>query len=80
MHRAPKSLVYLLLLVDAELTWSAVDQEQETANNGEDLEEVVLGEVLVGVVLVQLRVPVLAMSSLQACSMPSFGNLQSRSC
>ena len=47
-------LVDLLLLVDTELTRAAVDEEQETTDDGEDLEEVVLGEVLVGVVLVEL--------------------------
>lgn len=48
------SLVNLLLLVDGELAGAAVDEQQETADNREDLEEVVLGEVLVGVVLVEL--------------------------
>jgi hypothetical protein len=47
-------LVHLLLLIDAELAWATVDKEQETADNREDLEEVVLGKVLVGVVLVEL--------------------------
>lgn len=54
VHKASTGLVHLLLLINAELAWSTVDQEQETADNGEDLEEVVLGEVLVGVVLVKL--------------------------
>ena len=49
------ALVDLLLLVDAELARAAVDQQQETADDGEDLEEVVLGKVLVGVVLVELE-------------------------
>ena len=48
------SLVDLLLLVDTELPGTAIDEQQETTNNGEDLEEVVLGEVLVRVVLVEL--------------------------
>lgn len=48
-------LVNLLLLVDAELAGAAVDQEQQTTNNGQNLEEIVLGKVLVGVVLVKLR-------------------------
>jgi hypothetical protein len=36
------------------LTGSHVDEQEKTADNGENLEEVVLGEVLVGVVLVEL--------------------------
>lgn len=48
-------LVNLLLLVDAELAGAAVDQEQQTTDNGQNLEEIVLGKVLVGVVLVKLR-------------------------
>lgn len=47
-------LVYLLLLVDAELAGAAVDKKQETTNNRENLEEIVLGEILVGVMLVEL--------------------------
>ena len=47
-------LVHLLLLVEAVLTGSHVDEQEKAADNGEDLEEVVLGEVLVGVVLVEL--------------------------
>jgi len=47
-------LVHLLLLVEADLAGAAVDEQQETTDDGEDLEEVVLGEVLVGVVLVEL--------------------------
>lgn len=56
LARAPARgrLVDLLLLVDAELAGAAVDEEKETADNGEDLEKVVLGKVLVGVVLVEL--------------------------
>lgn len=46
-------LVDLLLLVNAELAWAAVDEEQESTDDGQDLEEVVLGKVLVGVVLVE---------------------------
>ena len=49
------ALVDLLLLVDAELAGAAVDKQQEAADDGEDLEEVVLGKVLVRVVLVQLE-------------------------
>jgi hypothetical protein len=48
------ALVDLLLLVDAELARASVDQEQETAYNRENLEEVILGEIPVGVVLVKL--------------------------
>lgn len=47
-------LVDLLLLVDAKLAWAAVDKQEQAADDGEDLEEVVLGEVLVGVVFVKL--------------------------
>jgi hypothetical protein len=36
------------------LAGSHVDEQEKTADNGEDLEEVVLGEVLVRVVLVEL--------------------------
>jgi hypothetical protein len=48
-------LVNLLLLIDAELARAAVDQEKQTADDGQNLEEVVLGKILVGVVLVKLR-------------------------
>ncbi len=48
------SLVDFLLLVNAELAGAAVDEQQETTDNGQDLEKVVLGKVLVGVVLVEL--------------------------
>jgi hypothetical protein len=47
-------LINLLLLVDAVFSWTAVDQEEEAADNGQDLEEVVLGEVLVWVCVVEL--------------------------
>jgi hypothetical protein len=47
-------LVNLLLLVDAIFARSAVDKEQESPNNGENLEEIVLGEIFVGVVLMEL--------------------------
>ena len=50
-----QNLVHLLLLVDAELAGAAVDEEEEAADDGEDLEEVVLGKVFVGVVLVELQ-------------------------
>lgn len=52
--KAWQVLVYLLLLVDTELSRSAVHQEEQTSYNGENLEEIVLGEILVGVVLVKL--------------------------
>jgi hypothetical protein len=48
-------LVDLLLLVDAVFSWTAVYEQQESANDGKDLEKVVLGKVLVGVVLVELE-------------------------
>ena len=49
-----RCLVNLLLLVDTELARTAVDQEKETADDGEDLEEVVLGKVLVGMMVMEL--------------------------
>lgn len=42
-------LIHLLLLIDGELAGAAVDKEEKTTDDGEDLEEIVLGEVLVGV-------------------------------
>lgn len=48
-------LIDLLLLVDRVFAWSAVDEEQEATDDREDLEEVVLGEVLVWVGLVELN-------------------------
>lgn len=48
-------LVHLLLLVEADLAGTHVDEEEQTADDGQDLEEVVLGEVLVRVVLVELQ-------------------------
>lgn len=47
-------LIYLLLLIDAIFTRSAVYEKEEAADDGEDLEEIVLGEILVGVVFVEL--------------------------
>lgn len=47
-------LVDLLFLINAVFTGTAVDEQQETANNGEDLEEVVLGKILVRVVGMEL--------------------------
>jgi hypothetical protein len=47
-------LIYLLLLVDTVFTWAAVYEEEKPADNGEDLEEIVFGKVLVRVVFVEL--------------------------
>jgi len=47
-------LIDLLLLIDAVLSWSTVDQQEKTTNDRQYLEEIVLGEILVGVVLVKL--------------------------
>jgi len=52
--RYRRHLVHFLLLVEAVLTGTHVDEQEKTADDGEDLEEVVLGEVLVRVVLVEL--------------------------
>lgn len=54
--RVLSDLVNLLLLVKAELARAAVDQQEESTDDGQDLEEVVLGKILVGVVLVQLSI------------------------
>lgn len=48
-------LVNLLLLVHTELTGTHVDQQQETTDDGKDLEEIVLGKILVRVMRVKLR-------------------------
>ena len=76
MFRGIADLVDLLLLVDAELPGAAVDQEEEATDDGEDLEEIVLGEVLVRVVLVQLHETLAPLTSWNEIR----GNLQSRSC
>jgi uncharacterized membrane protein YciS (DUF1049 family) len=47
-------LVDLLLFVNTELPGTAVNKQEKTADNGQDLEEVVFGEVLVRVMLVEL--------------------------
>jgi hypothetical protein len=47
-------LIYLLLLVNAVFARSAIDQQQESTNNREDLEEIVFGKIFVGVVLMKL--------------------------
>uniref|UniRef100_A0A1Y1LG74 Uncharacterized protein n=1 Tax=Photinus pyralis TaxID=7054 RepID=A0A1Y1LG74_PHOPY len=46
-------LVDLLLLINTELTRATVDQQEQTTDDREDLEEIVLGKVLVWVVLVE---------------------------
>lgn len=51
-------LVDLLLLINTELTRATVDQQEQTTNDREDLEEIVLGKVLVWVVLVELVIHV----------------------
>jgi hypothetical protein len=61
--RTTPHLVDLLLLIDTELARAAVDQQEETANNGQDLEEVVLGEILVRVGLVELNTQVSSRAS-----------------
>lgn len=50
----PSCLIDLLFLVNAVFARSAVDQQQESTNDREDLEEIVLGKIFVGVVLVKL--------------------------
>jgi len=47
-------LIYLLLLVNAVFARSAIDQQQESTNDREDLEEIVFGKIFVGVVLMKL--------------------------
>lgn len=47
-------LVDLLLLVDTELSRTHVDQEEKTTDNRQDLEEIVLSKVLVGVIVMKL--------------------------
>ena len=49
------SLIDLFLLVERHLPWAHIDQKQQPSHNGEDLEEVVFGEVLVRVVCVELQ-------------------------
>lgn len=82
MLKAFTGLVYLLLLINAELAWPTVDQEQETADNRENLEEVVLGKILVGVMLVKLRdyCKYLVVFWRRESIISGRGNLQSRSC
>ena len=68
-------LVDLLLLIDGELARAAVDEQKQATDDGQDLEEVVLGKVLVGVVLVEL----LRVSSAQE-PRSDLKHSQSRSC
>lgn len=62
----PVFLIDLLLLVHAQLAGAHVDQQQKTAHDGEDLEEIVLGEVLVRMVLVKLRCPKASVTAIRA--------------
>jgi len=55
VHLPIPSLVDLLLLINAVLSGPAVDQEQKAADDGQDLEEVVLGEILVWMRFVKLQ-------------------------
>lgn len=66
-------LVDFLLLVHAQLTRSHVHQEKKATHDGKDLEEVVLGEVLVRMILVQLEPDVsnLPRNSTSRKSLPS---------
>lgn len=50
-----RCLIHLLLLIDRVFSWSAIHKKEETTDDGEDLEEIVFGEVLVGVVLMELE-------------------------
>lgn len=50
------TLVNLLFLVDAELARTAVDQQEKATDDGQNLEEIVLGKVLVRVVGVELEI------------------------
>jgi hypothetical protein len=51
---APSSSVYFLLLVNAVFARATVDQQQESTNDRENLEEIILGKVFMGMVLVEL--------------------------
>jgi hypothetical protein len=48
------SSIYLLLLIDTVFARSRIYEQEEPAHDGEDLEEVILRKVFVGVVLVKL--------------------------
>lgn len=54
-HPRLSSSVHLLLLIDTVFARPTIDQQQESSNNRENLEEVVLGEVLVWMVLMKLK-------------------------
>jgi hypothetical protein len=49
------ALVHLLLLVQAVFAGSAVHEQKEASDDGQNLEKIVFGEILVGVVLVKLE-------------------------
>jgi hypothetical protein len=70
------SLVDLLLLINAVLSGPAVDQEQKAADDGQDLEEVILGEILVWMRFVKLQNVSVSPSPTNA----EAPGLQSRSC
>lgn len=66
------SLIDFLLLVERHLPWAHIDQKQQSSNNGEDLEEVVFGEILVRVVGVELLLPLaLSLIAVLAACLPS---------
>lgn len=71
------SLVDLLLLVDGELARAAVDEEQEAAHDGKDLEEIVLGKVLVRMPVMELDAHKLVQPPTRTGKGP---DLRSRSC
>ena len=51
---SPGLLVHFLLLVQAIFAWSAVYKQKKSSDDRQDLEEIVLGEILVGVMFVKL--------------------------
>jgi hypothetical protein len=53
MHRVLQ-LVDFLLFIDTNGSGTHIDQKQEPAHDGKDLEEIVLGEILVGVMRMKL--------------------------
>lgn len=75
------ALVNLLLLVDAELAGAAVDEQEQTTDNRKNLEEVVLGKVLVRVVGVELGFNTISENETGMLdSAEGTRRLQSRSC
>jgi len=48
-------LVHLFLLIEAVFTRPTIHKQQETANDRQDLEKIVFGEILMGMVLVELN-------------------------